>query len=42
VLWTRKTLPLPPEPLRWLIFRALSGFFDAVDRRIDRRVASGR
>jgi len=41
-LWKRRTIPLPPEPLRWLVFRALSGFFDAIDRRIDRRVAAGR
>ena len=40
-LWTRKTVPLPPEPLRWLVFRALSGLFDAMDRRVDRRVAAG-
>ncbi|MFN2426661.1 MAG: NAD(P)/FAD-dependent oxidoreductase [Candidatus Binatia bacterium] len=38
VLWERKGWPLPPEPLRWCVFRALNGFFEAVDRRIDRSV----
>lgn len=39
VLWNRRTLPLPPEPLRWILFRALNGFFEAIDRRVDRAVA---
>jgi gamma-glutamylputrescine oxidase len=39
LLWKRSTIPLPPEPLRWLVFRALIGFFEAVDRRVDRRIA---
>jgi len=34
-LWERRTVPLPPEPLRVLVFRALNGFFEAVDRRTD-------
>jgi gamma-glutamylputrescine oxidase len=37
-LWTRKSLPLPPEPLRWLTFRALNAFFESIDRRVDRLV----
>jgi gamma-glutamylputrescine oxidase len=37
-LWGRRSLPLPPEPLRWLTFRALNGFFEAVDRRVDRTI----
>ena len=28
--------PLPPEPLRWLLQRALTGAFTALDRRVDR------
>lgn len=32
----RPWVPLPPEPLRLLVFRALNGFFEAVDRRTDR------
>ena len=35
-LWTRRRLPLPPEPLRWLTVRALTGLFGALDRRVDR------
>jgi len=40
VLWERKGWPLPPEPLRWCVFRALNGVFEAIDRRIDRQVNS--
>jgi glycine/D-amino acid oxidase-like deaminating enzyme len=29
--------PLPPEPLRWVVFRLLTGVFGAIDRRTDRR-----
>lgn len=28
--------PLPPEPLRWLVVRALTGWLGAVDARVDR------
>jgi gamma-glutamylputrescine oxidase len=35
-LWGRWRPPLPPEPLRWLIVRALTGVFGAIDRRVDR------
>lgn len=35
-LWGRTSMPLPPEPLRLLVFRALLGFFEAIDRRVDR------
>jgi gamma-glutamylputrescine oxidase len=35
-LWGRRSLSIPPEPLRFLVFRALNGFFEAVDRRVDR------
>ena len=34
-LWTRRRLPLPPEPLRWLTVRALTGLFGDIDRRVD-------
>jgi glycine/D-amino acid oxidase-like deaminating enzyme len=37
-LWSRRRLPLPPEPLRWLIVRALTGFFAGIDRRVDSAV----
>jgi glycine/D-amino acid oxidase-like deaminating enzyme len=41
-LWARRTIPLPPEPLRWLVARGLIGAFGAMDRRVDRAVRSGR
>jgi hypothetical protein len=28
-------VPLPPEPLRWLVVKALTGVFGAIDRRVD-------
>jgi glycine/D-amino acid oxidase-like deaminating enzyme len=37
-LWSRRSLPTPPEPLRWLTFHALNGFFSAMDRRVDRSI----
>jgi len=37
-LWGRRRIPLPPEPLRWLVVRALTGVFGATDRRVDRKV----
>ena len=40
-LWSRRRLPLPPEPFRWLIVRGLIGFFGGVDRRVDRAVERG-
>ena len=36
-LWGRTSVPLPPEPLRLAVFHALLGFFEAVDRRVDRQ-----
>lgn len=41
VLADRLALPLPPEPLRWLVFQALNGAFRLADRRPD-RLATGR
>ncbi|MFT4571378.1 MAG: gamma-glutamylputrescine oxidase [Hyphomicrobiaceae bacterium] len=37
-LWGRRSFALPPEPLRWMAFQALSRMFAAFDRRIDRRL----
>jgi glycine/D-amino acid oxidase-like deaminating enzyme len=34
-LWGRRSLPAPPEPLRWFTFRAVSGALAVVDRRSD-------
>jgi glycine/D-amino acid oxidase-like deaminating enzyme len=30
--------PLPPEPLRWLVVKGLTGVLGAIDRRVDRLV----
>lgn len=35
VLSTMRRVPLPPEPLRWLVARALIGVFEGIDRRVD-------
>jgi gamma-glutamylputrescine oxidase len=39
-LWSRRTVPLPPEPLRWLVAHALKGVFEWMDRRVDREPGS--
>jgi glycine/D-amino acid oxidase-like deaminating enzyme len=39
-LSTRRRIPLPPEPFRWMVFHALTGVFGAIDRRVDRAVVS--
>jgi gamma-glutamylputrescine oxidase len=40
-LWSRRGLPTPPEPLRWLAFHAIDGALAWLDRRVD-RAARGR
>jgi gamma-glutamylputrescine oxidase len=35
-LWGRRGIPMPPEPLRWLAFRGLTGLFGFIDARADR------
>jgi glycine/D-amino acid oxidase-like deaminating enzyme len=37
-LWGRRGVPLPPEPFRWLIVRALTGLFGSIDARVDREL----
>jgi gamma-glutamylputrescine oxidase len=37
-LWARRVIPLPPEPLRWLVVKGLTSVFGAIDRRVDRAV----
>jgi glycine/D-amino acid oxidase-like deaminating enzyme len=37
-LWGRRQVPLPPEPLRWLVVKALTGVMGAIDRRVDRSI----
>jgi glycine/D-amino acid oxidase-like deaminating enzyme len=39
-LWGRRQVPLPPEPLRWLVVKALTGVMGAIDRRVDRSIDS--
>lgn len=39
VLWTRPAVPLPPEPLRWLLARSLTGAFGLIDAVADRLAA---
>ena len=38
VLWGRRQVRLPPEPLRWLVVKGLTGVMGAIDRRVDRAV----
>lgn len=38
-LLQRRGIPLPPEPLRWLLIKALIGLFEGIDRRVDRALA---
>ncbi|HZO12458.1 MAG TPA: FAD-binding oxidoreductase [Polyangiaceae bacterium] len=40
VLSTMRRVPLPPEPLRWLVARALIGVFEGMDRRVDLALAA--
>jgi glycine/D-amino acid oxidase-like deaminating enzyme len=35
-LWGRRSVPMPPEPFRWLVAHGLVAAFGAIDRRIDR------
>jgi gamma-glutamylputrescine oxidase len=40
-LYSRRHIPTPPEPFRWLAFQGLTRMFEAMDRRADRE-AKGR
>jgi hypothetical protein len=35
-LWGHRKVPMPPEPLRWLVAKGLVGAFGVMDRRVDR------
>jgi gamma-glutamylputrescine oxidase len=37
-LWAHRKVPMPPEPLRWLVARGLVAALEAVDRRVDRAI----
>ena len=39
-LWERWTPPLPPEPLRWLAVRGISGVLEWLDRRVDQEIGA--
>jgi glycine/D-amino acid oxidase-like deaminating enzyme len=41
-LWSRRGVPLPPEPLRWLVFHALTAVFGLIDARTDRLAGEAR
>ena len=41
VLSARRSLPTPPEPFRWIVFRLIKGGLEAIDRRVDKQ-ARGR
>jgi gamma-glutamylputrescine oxidase len=38
-LLRRRGIPIPPEPLRWLLVKSLIGLFAGMDARIDRSLA---
>jgi gamma-glutamylputrescine oxidase len=38
-LLQRRGVPIPPEPLRWLVVKGLIGLFAGMDRRVDRALA---
>lgn len=38
-MFRRRLLPLPPEPLRWLVVKGITGFLDRVDRKVDADLA---
>ena len=38
-LLQRRGIPIPPEPLRWLLVKGLIGLFAGMDRRVDRALA---
>ena len=40
-LTSRRAVPTPPEPLRWLAFQSIHGWLSAIDRRVDAQVDRG-
>ncbi len=38
-LLKRRGIPIPPEPLRWLLVKSLIGIFAGMDARVDRQLA---
>ena len=39
-LFTRRSIPLPPEPLRWLTIKGLTAFYDRRDKKVDADLAA--
>jgi len=38
-LLARRGIPIPPEPLRWLLVKGLIALFEGMDARVDRVLA---
>lgn len=41
-LFRRRLIPLPPEPLRWLVVKGITHFLDRIDNKVDAELAAGR
>lgn len=41
-LLKRAHIPLPPEPLRYIVMQSILGYLAGVDRRVDRDIRAGR
>lgn len=39
-LFRRRLLPLPPEPLRWLVVKGLTSMLNRIDHRVDTEIAT--
>jgi glycine/D-amino acid oxidase-like deaminating enzyme len=39
-LWAHRKVPMPPEPVRWLVANGIVAAFGAIDRRVDRLVGT--
>ena len=39
-LFTRRSIPLPPEPLRWLTIKGLTAYYDRRDKKVDADLAA--
>ena len=41
-LFRRRLLPLPPEPLRWMVVKGITHFLDRIDHKVDADIAAGK
>ena len=39
-LFTRRSIPLPPEPLRWMVIKGMTSFYDRRDKKVDADLAA--